>query len=223
MEVMDAMHPDGPVNYSKETKRGARLANKYLSNGNPDGPWTSSKPPKAPKKPKTNTIKQKPFRKIADKKTVYNTKVRSVWSPQPAAGYPTPGTPVGNTSGINKPTIKGTARIGTKYNFPATGRPVGIQSNRIGGEAGRQLFEIIADNKAWSTDVRMKIHQQNLARAAKISRGANIIGVALAAGEAIYKGTKRALGPGGREFHTGTGVPIWEDRNRSNQNTKLNY
>ena len=28
MEIMDAMHPDGPINYPKETKRGARRAYK---------------------------------------------------------------------------------------------------------------------------------------------------------------------------------------------------
>ena len=69
----------------------------------------------------------------------------------------------------------------------------------------------------------MKIHQQNLARAAKISKGINIAGLALAVAEGVYKGTKRALGPGGTQFHTGTGVPVWDDRNPSNNNTKLNY
>ena len=57
----------------------------------------------------------------------------------------------------------------------------------------------------------------------KIGKTANVIGLAAIAGEGIYKGTKRALGPGGTQFHTGTGVPIWEDRNRANQDTKLNY
>ena len=31
-EIMDAMHPDGPVNFSKETNRGARLAKKITNN-----------------------------------------------------------------------------------------------------------------------------------------------------------------------------------------------
>jgi hypothetical protein len=166
----------------------------------------------------------KPFRKISDKKIVYDTKFRSSWSPKPSGGTINPqGKPVGNTRGLNKPVIKSTARIGGSYKFSATGRPVGMQSNKIGGKAGAQLFEIIADNKAWSTNVRMKIHQQNLARAAKISKSVNLVGLGLAAAEGIYKGAKRALGPGGTEFHTGTGVPVWEDRNRANQDTKLNY
>ena len=57
----------------------------------------------------------------------------------------------------------------------------------------------------------------------KLGKATNVIGVGIIAGEGIYKGTKRALGPGGTQFHTGTGVPIWEDRNPSNNNTKLNY
>ena len=57
----------------------------------------------------------------------------------------------------------------------------------------------------------------------KISKGINIAGFALAAGEGIYKGTKRALGPGGTQFHTSTGVPLWEDRNTDNIGSKLNY
>lgn len=159
------------------------------------------------------------------KSDVYNTKNRSRWSPKPPGPGGNPkGNVVGSTRGIYKPpVIQSTARIGTKYNFPATGKPIGKPGSRIGGEAGRQLYEIIADNKAWSTDVRMKIHQQNLARAAKISRSANIIGAALAIGEGIYKGTKRALSPGGTQFHTGTGVPVWEDRNTDNIGSKLNY
>ena len=62
-----------------------------------------------------------------------------------------------------------------------------------------------------------------------IAKGSKLLGgitpgaVALTLVEGVYKGTKRALSPGGTQFHTGTGVPIWEDRNRANQNTKLNY
>jgi len=165
-----------------------------------------------------------PFRKVSDKKTVYDTKGRSSWSPKPntpTTGYQGKG--VGNTKGLNKPVIKSTARIGGTYNFPATGRPVGLQQNRVGGAIGRTTAKVLADKKAWSTTVNMAIHQQNLARAAKISRGVNLVGLGLAAAEGIYKGAKRALSPGGTEFHTGTGVPVWEDRNPSNNNTKLNY
>lgn len=178
------------------------MVSKYIGNGNLDGPYTSSRPPKTPKKPITNTIKQKPFRKIADKKTVYNTnKVRSVWSPQPATGYPTPGYPVGNTSGIKKPVIKSTARIGGNYNFPATGRPVGLQQNKVGGAIGRTTARVLADKQTWSTAVNMSIHQHNLARAAKIGKGINIAGVVLTVAEGVYKGTKRALN--NPEFHKG--------------------
>jgi len=62
-----------------------------------------------------------------------------------------------------------------------------------------------------------------------VAKGSKLLGgitpgtAALALAEGVYKGTKRALGPGGTQFHTGTGVPVWEDRNPSNNNTKLNY
>jgi hypothetical protein len=165
-----------------------------------------------------------PFRKVSDKKTIYDTKSRHSWSPKP--NTPTTnyqGKPIGNTSGLNKPVIRSTARIGGSYKFPATGRPIGLQQNKVGGAIGRTTARVLADNKAWSTAVNMRIHQQNLARAAKISKGINIAGLALALGEGIYKGTKRALSPDGTQFHTGTGVPLWEDRNTENIGSKLNY
>lgn len=159
------------------------------------------------------------------KSDVYNTKNRSRWNPRPPTdNFQPKGKPVGSTRGLNKtPVIKSTTRIGTTYNFPATGRPVGLKSNRVGGAIGRTTGEVLANKKAWSTAVNMGIHQQNLARAAKISKGINIAGLALALGEGIYKGTKRALSPGGTQFHTSTGVPLWEDRNTDNIGSKLNY
>lgn len=62
-----------------------------------------------------------------------------------------------------------------------------------------------------------------------VAKGSKLLGgitpgtLALTLAEGVYKGTKRALSPGGTQFHTGTGVPVWEDRNPSNNNTKLNY
>ena len=62
-----------------------------------------------------------------------------------------------------------------------------------------------------------------------IAKGSKLLGaitpgaVVATLAEGVYKGTKRALGPGGTQFHTGTGLPVWEDRNPSNNNTKLNY
>ena len=48
------------------------------------------------------------------------------------------GKPVGSTRGLNKtPVIKSNARIGTTYNFSATGRPTGMQSNKVAGAIGR--------------------------------------------------------------------------------------
>ena len=62
-----------------------------------------------------------------------------------------------------------------------------------------------------------------------VAKGSKLLGgitpgaVAVTLAEGVYKGTKRALNPGGTQFHTGTGVPVWDDRNPSNNNTKLNY
>ena len=168
-----------------------------------------------------------PFRKVSDKKIIYDTKGRHRWSPKP--NTPTTsyqGKPVGTTSGINKPVIKSTARISQGMrprNFPVYGRPTGLQQNKVGGAIGRTTAKILAHQKSTSTAVNMAIHQQNLARAAKISKSINLIGLGLAAAEGIYKGAKRALSPGGTQFHTGTGVPIWEDRNTDNIGSKLNY
>ena len=87
------------------------------------------------------------------KSDVYNTKNRSTWNPRPPTdNFQPKGKPVGNTRGLNKtPVIKSTTRIGTTYNFPATGRSIGMQSNKVGGAIGRPLY---------STAVNMKIHQQ---------------------------------------------------------------
>ena len=57
----------------------------------------------------------------------------------------------------------------------------------------------------------------------KFGKAMNVAGAAMIAAEGIAAGAKRALGPGGKEFHTGqAGVPVWEDRNRANIGTKLN-
>jgi hypothetical protein len=62
-----------------------------------------------------------------------------------------------------------------------------------------------------------------------VAKGSKLLGgitpgtIALTLAEGVYKGTKRALSPGGTQFHTGTGVPVWEDRNTKNIGSKLNY
>ncbi len=168
-----------------------------------------------------------PFRKISDKKTVYDTKGRSSWSPKPSTPTSKPqGNPVGNTKGLNKPVIKSNVRIlgqGMRpRHFPVYGKPAGTQQNKVGGAIGRTTAKVLANHMETSTGARMLMHQKNLAKAAKISRGVNLVGLGLAAAEGIYKGAKRALGPEGTKFHTGTGVPVWEDRNSINNKTKLN-
>ena len=62
-----------------------------------------------------------------------------------------------------------------------------------------------------------------VAKGSKLLSGITPGTIALTLAEGVYKGTKRALSPGGTQFHTGTGVPVWEDRNTKNIGSKLNY
>jgi len=139
------------------------------------------------------------------KSDVYNTKNRSRWSSKPSTPTSNPkGKPVGNTKGLNKPIIKSTARIGQGMrprHFPVYGKPTGTQQNRVGGSIGRTTYKILSNHMETSTGARMLMHQQNLAKAAKISKGINIAGVALTVAEGVYKGTKRALD--NPSFHKG--------------------
>ena len=51
----------------------------------------------------------------------------------------------------------------------------------------------------WNT-TRDVIRQSG--KLAKFGKATNIVGMGMIAAEGVYKGTKRALGPGGTEFHT---------------------
>jgi len=171
-----------------------------------------------------------PFRKVSDKKIVYNTKFRNSWSPKPSGGTINPqGKPIGNTRGLNKPPIiKSTARIGNNFGIKGMVRdPIQVRmdlKHRLDPKTMKRLDQLRGIGEIQNS-VRKPIgaYAAHMAKAAKISKGINIAGLALAAGEGIYKGTKRALGPGGTQFHTGTGVPLWEDRNTENIGSKLNY
>ena len=164
------------------------------------------------------------------KSDVFDTKGRSRWNPRPSGpNNNLRGTAVGNTRGLNKPpVIQSTVRIGNDYSYIGQTRdPIQVRmdlKHRLDPKTMKRLDQLRGVGEKINS-VRKPIdkYAAHMAKAAKIYKGINIAGFALAAGEGIYKGTKRALSPDGTQFHTGTGVPVWEDRNPDNQNTKLNY
>lgn len=164
------------------------------------------------------------------KSDVFDTKGRSRWNPRPSGpNNNLRGTAVGNTRGLNKPpVIQSTVRIGNDYSYIGQTRdPIQVRmdlKHRLDPKTMKRLDQLRGVGEKINS-VRKPIdkYAAHMARAAKISKGINIAGFALAAGEGIYKGTKRALGPGGTQFHTSTGVPLWEDRNTDNIGSKLNY
>ena len=152
-------------------------------------------------------IPKKPPRPYIGKHTVTNTATRSVWSPQP----PGPGgrlsnvTATSRTAASTKPVIRSTARIGQAWTY--SGNVWGASSphawtKQVGGALGRTHYEVMKHHMSTTTAQRAAAHSAKLAKGAKIVKGANIVGLGMIAAEGIYKGTKRALGPGGTEFHT---------------------
>lgn len=142
------------------------------------------------------------------KSDVYNTKNRSRWNPRPnTAGFQPKGKPVGNTRGLNKqPIIKSTARIGNNYGITGMVRdPIEVRmdlKHRLDPKTMKRLDQLRGVGEI-NNSVRKPIgkYAAHMAKAAKISKGINIAGLALAAGEGIYKGTKRALD--NPSFHKG--------------------
>ena len=96
------------------------------------------------------------------------------------------------------PVIRSTARIGSGRGIPSSGpnsRLIAQMSPKWqGAQQGISRSAAIRQN--------MALHSAKLAKTAKIVKSANLIGLTITAAEGIYKGTKRALGPGGTEFHT---------------------
>ena len=164
------------------------------------------------------------------KSDVFDTKGRSRWNPRPSGpNNNLRGTAIGNTRIQSpKPVIQSTARIGNNFGIKGMVRdPIQVRmdlKHRLDPKTMKRLDQLRGIGRI-NNSVRKPIgvYAAHMAKAAKISKGINIAGLALAAGEGIYKGTKRALSPDGTQFHTGTGVPLWEDRNTENIGSKLNY
>ena len=132
---------------------------------------------------------------------------RYVWSSKPPGpgmpGWKAPGTgkalELGRyVKGVKYPVIRSTARIGSGRGVPSSGpnsRLIAQMSPKWqGAQQGISRSAAIRQN--------MALHSAKIAKGAKIVKGANIVGLGMIAAEGIYKGTKRALGPGGTEFHT---------------------
>ena len=155
---------------------------------------TQNKPPKPP-------------RKYIGKRTVTNTANRSVWSPQPPAPGGKDALRVAQQNRMSahqiKPIIRSTIRPGGGCVL----KPGGVSSiyahqQQVTGGLARTHRDVWHAHKMSSTAGRMTKHSAKLAKTAKIVKSANLIGLTITAAEGIYKGTKRALGPGGTEFHT---------------------
>ena len=102
---------------------------------------------------------------------------------------------VGHTRASNKPTIKSTARLGSKS---VVGNPY---ANQVTGALKRTQANVMRSHLRGSTEMRMHNYQKALAKTARATKAFNTLGLGLMAAEAIYKGVKRATGPGGKAFH----------------------
>ena len=120
-----------------------------------------------------------PFRKVSDKKTVYDTKGRSSWSSKPSTPTSKPqGNPVGNTKRLNKPVIKSTARIGHDYSYLGQVRdPIQVRmdlKHRLDPKTMKRLDQLRGIGEI-NNSVRKPIgkYAAHMAKAAKISKGIN--------------------------------------------------
>jgi hypothetical protein len=138
---------------------------------------------------------------------------RYTWSSKPAGpgmpGWKGTGSgynPAKYAKGVKGPVVSGNARVFLVDSKFTKGRelfgPAGYGGAPQGGSLGRTHYEVMKRHTSTTTAQRAAAHTGKLARGAKIAKAGNIVGLGMIAAEGIYKGTKRALGPGGTEFHT---------------------
>jgi|11BtaG_2_1085332.scaffolds.fasta_scaffold137246_1 hypothetical protein len=135
----------------------------------------------------------------------------------------------GKTSAVNPSNIREIARA---YNSGYSTMSKNVSKNVAAFNKQYSIAAKIIDRTGSMYMPEEKMVGAGLAKfgraAPAVAKGSKLLGgitpgtVALTLAEGVYKGTKRALGPGGTQFHTGTGVPIWEDRNTDNIGSKLN-
>jgi len=136
----------------------------------------------------------------------------------------------GKTSAINPSNIR---EIKRAYNSGYSTMSKNVSKNVAAFNKQYSIAAKIVDRTGSMYMPEEKMVSASLAKfgraAPAVAKGSKLLGgitpgaVAVTLAEGVYKGTKRALNPGGTQFHTGTGVPVWDDRNSSNNNTKLNY
>ena len=102
---------------------------------------------------------------------------------------------VGHTRASNKPTIKSTARLGSKS---VVGNPY---ANQVTGALKRTQANVMRSHLQGSTEMRMHNYQKALAKTARATKAFNTLGLGLMAADAIVRGVRRAKGPGGKAFH----------------------
>jgi len=112
------------------------------------------------------------------------------------------------------------AQVDEGLSFAKSQKKVGLEiGEQIGRIAGAQVAKTAAADAAPGL-VKQGV-KVGLKQGAKAMFGPAAIG-GMVAWEGWSKGYDRATSPDGKQFHTGGGVPYWEDRNSKNNGTKLN-
>ena len=103
--------------------------------------------------------------------------------------------------GYNNPKPKGMMKP-----KPSTYNKYGTTTFRVKNATYAKYGEsmgVIQHTKNRPPNTRMtKTRMKSPAKALRASRALNVAGLGLLAAEGLYKGYKRAMGPGGREFHS---------------------
>ncbi len=136
----------------------------------------------------------------------------------------------GKTSAINPSNIR---EIKRAYNSGYSTMSKNVSKNVAAFNKQYSIAAKIVDRTGSMYMPEEKMVSASLAKfgraAPAVAKGSKLLGgitpgaVVATLAEGVYKGTKRALGSGGTQFHTSTGVPLWEDINTDNIGSKLNY
>lgn len=210
-EVLNAMNPDFPGN---STRRGERLAKKYTNKPLKAVTKFPRTEPTAAAKARAQAINKgtvaiKKKYPASIRSVVHNSKQVPVWgTPKPPTGVmtgkgkkPTRMTTVsGDTRNLKKPVIRSIARTTQDQPIrrpaPKATRDL-IRQRYLSTDPVTRAGQVRNNARAMAR-AQKALPMAKLARAAK---AANPYLLAAEAGFAIYKGVKRATGPGGKAFH----------------------
>ena len=103
----------------------------------------------------------------------------------------------------------------------------GVKQKKVGLKIGETIGRIAGAQvaKTAAADAAPGLIKQGVKQGFKAGARAMFgpaAGAALIAEHLVSKGYDRATSPDGKQFHTSTGVPYWQDRNVKNRGTKLN-